>query len=88
MFGNVNHGPGKLRFFGINTVQNTDHTIGTDADDMMDAVIEYPFSRMRRKQFDQPLNQMEKAVYASTNSSLGWIGTLASPFCSFCASYL
>ena len=87
-FGNVNHGPGKLRFFGINTVQNTDHTIETDADDKMDAVTEYPFSRMRRKQFDQPLNQMEKSVFASTNSSLGWIGTAASPFCSLYASYL
>ena len=87
-FGNVNHGPGKLRFFGINTIQNTDHTIETDADDKMEAVVEYPFSRMRRKQFDQPLTKIEKSVFASTNSSLGWIGTAASPFCSFYASYL
>ena len=87
-FNKLNHGPGKLRFFGINTVQNTDHTIETDADDKMDAVTEYPFSRMLRKQFEQPLNQMEKSVFASTNSSLGWIGTAAPPFCSFYASYL
>lgn len=31
---------------------------------------------------------MEKSVFASANSSLGWIGTAASTFCSFYASYL
>ena len=87
-FGDVKHGPGKLRFFGINTVQNSDFTIETDADDKLDSVTEYPFSRQRRKQFEQPLNQIEKSVFASTNSSLGWIGTAASPFCSFYASYM
>ena len=87
-FGTVNHGPGKLRFFGINTVQNDDLTIETDAEDKMNAVVEYPLARTRRKQFEKPLNRIEKSVFGSTNSSLGWIGTAASPFCSFYAIYL
>ena len=28
----INHGPGKLRFYGINTVQNDECTVSTDAD--------------------------------------------------------
>ena len=63
-------------------------TIETDAEDKMKAVVEYPFSRTRRKQFEQPLNQIEKFVFASTKSSFGRIVTAASPFCSFYASYL
>jgi len=31
---------------------------------------------------------MEKSAFASSNSSLGWIGTAASPLCSFYSSYL
>lgn len=87
-FGAVNRGPGKLRFFGINTMQNEDFTVGTDADDKLDAVTEYPFTRRRRKQSEEELNTIEKSVFASVNSSLGWIGTAASPFCSFYSSYL
>lgn len=36
-FGDVKHAPGKLRFFGINTIQNGDCTIETDADENLDA---------------------------------------------------
>lgn len=64
-FGDIMQGPGKLRFFGINTVQNGDLTIETDADDKIDAVVEYPFTRQRRKQYDQPLNKIEKSVFSS-----------------------
>lgn len=87
-FGDVNHGPGKLRYFGINTTQNSDFTVETDADDKLDGVKEYPISRQRRKEYKELLNKIEKSAYASINSSLGWIGTAASPFCSFYASYL
>lgn len=63
-FGYVNHGPGKLRYLGINTVQNGDYTIETDADDKLNAAAEYPFSRQRRKQAEQPLNQLDKSVFS------------------------
>lgn len=86
--GTVASGPGKLRFFGINTTQNEDMTICTNADDKLNSLNEYSPTRIRRKQSDAPLNDLEKAVFASTNSSLGWIGSAASPFFAFYASYL
>lgn len=87
-FGDVKHGPGKLRFLGNNTVQNVDITVETDADENLEAVTGYHLSRQRHKQFDQPLNKIKKSVFASVNSLLGWIDTIASSFCSFNASYL
>lgn len=52
------------------------------------AIAEYPFSGQPRKQCEEPLKRIEQAVFASTNSSLGWKGTAASPFSSFYASDL
>ena len=86
--GTVARGPGKMRFFGINTVQHDDKTVSTDADDKLNSLVEADISRTRRKEYDAPINEIERAAYASTNSSLGWIGTAASPFCSFHSSYL
>lgn len=73
---------------GINSVQNSNYTIETDADDKLYAVTEYLFFRQRCKQFNQSLNQIERSEFSSANSTLGWIGTAASPFCSFYSSYL
>lgn len=86
--GTVASGPGKLRFFGINTIQKEDMTICTDADDKLDSLNEYSPTRVRRKQSDAPVNDLEKSVFVSINSSLGWMGGAFSPFCSFYASYL
>lgn len=86
--GTVSHGPGKLRFFGINTEQHEDLTVSTDADDKLKSLVELDISRSRRKEYDAGINEIERAAYASANSSLGWIGTAASPFCSFYSSYL
>lgn len=70
-FSDVKRGPGRLRFSGINTIQNGDFTIETDGDGKLNAVTEYPISRQRRKQLEQALNAIEKFVFASVNSSLG-----------------
>ena len=86
--GTVNHGPGKRRFFGINTTQNEDLTIKTDANDKLKAVTEYPISRHRRTEPDEVLNSIEKSAFASVNSSLGWIGTSPSPLYALYSSYL
>lgn len=86
--GTVVKGPGSMRFFGINIEQDEDNTITTDAEDKLNDLTEYCLSRTRRKQFGSSLNQIEKNHFASINSSLGWIGTAASPFCSFYASFL
>lgn len=57
-FSLFNHEPGKRIYFGINTVKNNDYTIGTDTNEKIDAVAEYPISRKRCKQFEQPLDQI------------------------------
>lgn len=78
----------KLRFFGINTIQNENFSLDTNADDKLKAVSEYFLSRHRRKESDKAVSALEKSAFASADSSLGWIETVASPLCSFYASYL
>ena len=85
--GTLNSGPGKLRFFGISTIQNEDSTVATDADDKLEAFSKYIFTGQRRRECDDELNAIEKTAFASVNSSLGWIGMAASPLCSFYESY-
>ena len=86
--GTVVSGPGVIRFFGINVEQAEDYTIKTDADDKLNGLTEYFLTRARRKQFGSGLTKIEMDHFASINSSLGWIGTAASPFASFYASFL
>lgn len=86
--GTIVKGPGMMRFFRINNEQGDDSTIRTDADDKLNGLSEYYISRARRKQFKDALNPIERNHFASINSSLGWIGTAASPFCSFYALFL
>lgn len=86
--GTVVEGPGKMRFFGSNVEQAENFTVRTNADDKLNGLNEYYLSRYRGQQFQQTLNAIEKSHFASTNSSLGWIGSAASPICSFYASIL
>lgn len=86
--GTVHSGPGKLRFFGFNTEQAEDFKIQTNEDDKLHEMTEYQISLVRRKKYNEPLNALEKEYFASTNSSIGQIGTTASPICSMYASYL
>lgn len=69
---NISNGPGKMKIFGINTIQDDFFKIPTDTNNKIES-----------------LNEIENYFLDQlTNSSLGWIGTSASPFCSFYASYL
>lgn len=86
--GTVAHGPGSLRFYGMNIVQNEDMTCSIDANDKLSALEPYPITRLRRRQTEEPLNSVEKSAFMSLNSSLGWLGLAASPFCAFYASHL
>lgn len=69
--GTINSGTGKLRFFGINTVQHEDFTVATDANDKLESVSEHPITRQRRTDSDDDINSIEKSAFASVNSSLG-----------------
>lgn len=65
-----------MRFFGSNIHQDVDMIIKTDADDKINSLTEYYLSRPRRKQSSERVYSMEKSHLASTNSSLGCIGTV------------
>lgn len=78
----------KQPFFGLSMEQSETYTVRTDADDKLRSLDEYPISRIRRKEFESPLNALEKSYFTSTNSSLGWTGISSSLFCSFYASHL
>lgn len=79
-FVEVNHGSGNLRFFGINTIQDTNYTIQTNAHDTLHAVSECQLSRPCRKQAEETVNSMEQSAFATNNSSLRWIGIASLPF--------
>lgn len=59
--GGVNHGPGKLRRFGMTTTQNEDFTIEEDAEDKMDSLTKYPITRHRCRQVQEGRNAVEKS---------------------------
>ena len=86
--GTIAYGPGSFLFYGLQISQLEDFTISVHADDKLNAIECYPIDRNRRKQNDSILNSIEERSFRSVNSSLGWIGTVSSLFCSFYASYL
>ena len=69
--GTINTDSGKMRFFGINTIQHDYMTVATNTDDELNTLTDYARSRLRLKQFDIPINELERALFASTNSLLG-----------------
>lgn len=78
----------KNEVFRTNIHQVVDMTIKKDVEDRINSLTECCLSRSRLKQCSDTVIQMQKFQFASTNSSLGWIGTSAYHFCSFFASYL
>lgn len=70
----------------MNIYQNIDMDIETDADDMLNSLMEYYLSRPKRKQYTKVVIQIKKTHFLSTNSLLGCIGT--SPFCPLFASFM
>ena len=86
--GEVVHGPGTLRFFGMNIIQNEDYSISIHADDKLKQLEPFPISRSRRRQVDDKMNDIEKKSFMSINASIGWLGTNASILCSFYSFHL
>lgn len=70
-FRTVSYRPRKFRFFGITTIQNESFSIDTNADEKLEDFSEYSLSRHRRKKGDKAINDLEKSVFPSANSSLG-----------------
>lgn len=86
--GTVVHGPGSFLFYGLHIIQTDDFNISIDGDQKISALEAYCPSRNRRKEIGNKLNDIELGSFRSVNSSIGWLGIAASPFCAFYASYL
>lgn len=80
------HGPGNLRFDGLNITQEEDFPCRINADDKLVALEKRPISRLRRRETESELIAVAKSAFISLNSSLGGLGIAASPFCTFYAS--
>lgn len=86
--GNTCHGPNAMRYFGLNINQDTNLDISIDGDDKLKRLQPYEISRVRRKNMNEKLNQIEAKAFASINASIGWLGVTASPFCAQVSSHL
>ena len=86
--GTVNYGPGLLRFYGLNIRQHADFHCTIDGDEKLEALEPVPITRSRRREIDQPLNDIERSAFMSINASINWLGITASPICAFYSSHL
>ena len=86
--GTITKGPGELKFYGLDVTQRNDLSITVTCDEKVNTLEPYPISKTRRKQTSDKLNDVEKHEFMSINSSLGWLGIAASPFCALYASYM
>lgn len=86
--GTVNYGPEHSRVIGINFIQNTEFTIEKHAKVKLGAVLKYFPTRPRRKEYKGSINQMEISKFAPVNSTLRWLGVIATTLCALFSSYL
>lgn len=64
-FGTILHGPGGMRYFGVNTIKHENMTIWTDGDDKLLNTSEYPISWIHHKVRDEDMINIEKLTFAS-----------------------
>jgi len=86
--GSVVYGPGCFKYYGITVTQHEDSTIMLNADNKLECLSPYPLDNIRRKQIESEVNPIELTAFRSVNTSLSWVGTAMSPFCSFASSYM
>eukprot|EP00178_Gracilaria_changii_P001336 TRINITY_DN1187_c0_g1_i1.p1 TRINITY_DN1187_c0_g1~~TRINITY_DN1187_c0_g1_i1.p1 ORF type:complete len:639 (-),score=88.06 TRINITY_DN1187_c0_g1_i1:5196-7112(-) len=86
--GTIVYAPGTFQFYGLTVCQKEDYTISIHGDEKLSSYEPYPIDRTRRKQQDEPLNAIELSAFRSLNSSIGWLGIAASPFCATASSVL
>lgn len=80
--------PGHLQFYGLNVIQNENHTCSIDADDTANAIELYPRTFVRLQQYDEEMNELERLSFMAINESIGWIGITARPLHYFYSSFL
>eukprot|EP00178_Gracilaria_changii_P027963 TRINITY_DN936_c0_g2_i2.p1 TRINITY_DN936_c0_g2~~TRINITY_DN936_c0_g2_i2.p1 ORF type:complete len:399 (+),score=36.11 TRINITY_DN936_c0_g2_i2:473-1669(+) len=86
--GTIVFASGTFQFYGLTVTQNEDFLVTVHGDDKLLSFEPFPIDRLRRRQVDQPLNQLGVRAFRSFNSSIGWLGIAASPFCAIASSLL
>lgn len=86
--GTIVKAPGAMKFYGMSIIQLEDFSCTIDADDKLDAIEGFLLSRVRRRQLESTLNNVELSAFKPGNSSIGWLEIVSSPFCAFYASHL
>lgn len=86
--GTIVYGPGRVQFYGLALTQYEDYTATINGDEKLKGYEAGTISLLRRKDQESQLNSIELSSFRSLNSSIGWLGIAASPFCAFAASYL
>lgn len=69
--GTLSHGPGTLRYFGLNILQYDDYSVSIDGNDKLDAIATLPITRVGRRELESLLNNAGSKAFASVNSSVG-----------------
>lgn len=86
--GEIFHGPGRLRFYALNLIQEENISVTIHADDKLQAMEPYPMTRIRRLQIGEVMDDTEKRSFMSITASLGWLGITVSLLCPYYSSYL
>lgn len=72
----------------MSITQNDNFSSINDADDKLESLKPAVFTQKPRRKVVKDLNELEKSMFVSMNSSLGWLGTTFSPFYSATACRL
>lgn len=69
----VSNGPGRLRIFGLNILQQDDYSCSVDGDKKLSALHPYRLSGVRSRQKDEVMNSIEKSAFMSISECIGWL---------------
>lgn len=85
--GKISSGPGHFPYLGISLHQNDDYSMVLDGDDKPTRIATISLSRISRRELYSGLTSIEAKALAALNSTVGWPGITASPFCVVLASF-
>lgn len=78
--GTVVHGPGHLRYFGLNIHQQDDYYTVANGDGKLRSMQNMPFTGLRRRDLDIILSSVKNKSFAYLTSTVGCLCITLSPF--------
>lgn len=84
----VTYGPVTLQFYGLNIIQYYNFTCSINSDDKLSVFERHPIISIRRRQYDNQMNLIEKSSLMSLNARIRLISITASVLYSFNSSHL